>query len=161
MHKRLACARGGYTWSGEQTLEPPFPDAGSVGVGVLAQWSRIPHNGRHMITRSAYGRGGEVFARVTLGEALPERLDEMTREIREHVLPALKMQDGFTGILVLADRKSGKVRAVTLWESEQAMNTTEEAAYWLRVFSAGAAGGEVAGVERYEVVSSEEEEVQP
>ena len=102
-----------------------------------------------------------MFARVTLGEALPERLDEMTREIREHVLPALKMQDGFTGILVLADRKSGKVRAVTLWESEQAMNTTEEAAYWLRVFSAEAAGGEVAGVERYEVVSSEEEEVQP
>ncbi len=140
---------------------PPSLDAGSVGVGALARWGRIPHNGRHMISRSAYGRGGEVFARVTLGEALPERLDEMTREIREHVLPALKMQDGFTGILVLADRKSGKVRAVTLWESEQAMNTTEEAAYWLRVFSAEAAGGEVAGVERYEVVSSEEEEVQP
>ena len=112
-----------------------------------------------MISRSAYGRGGEVFARVTLGEALPERLDEMTREIGEHVLPALKMQDGFAGILVLANSQSGKVLAVTLWESEQAMNTTEEAAHWLRVFSAEAAGGDVTGVERYEVVSSEVEGV--
>ena len=121
----------------------------------------MPHNGRHMISRSAYGRGGEVFARVTLGEALPERLDEMTREIMEHVLPALRMQDGFAGTLVLADRTSGKVLAVTLWESEQAMNTTEEAAYWLRIFSAEAAGGEVTGLERYEVISAEVEGVQP
>jgi hypothetical protein len=96
-----------------------------------------------------------VFARVTRGEALPERLAEMTREIREHVLPALRMQDGFAGTLVLTNRRSGKVLAVTLWESEQAMNATEEAAHWLRVFSAEAAGGEVTGVERYEVVSSE------
>jgi heme-degrading monooxygenase HmoA len=95
-----------------------------------------------------------VFARVTLGKALPERLDQMTREIMEHVLPALRMQDGFAGALVLADRGSGKVLAVTLWESEQAMNATEEAAHWLRVFSAEAAGGEVTGLERYEVVSS-------
>ncbi len=102
-----------------------------------------------------------MFARVTLGKALPERLDQMTREIMEHVLPALRMQDGFAGALVLTDRGSGKVLAVTLWESEQAMNATEEAAHWLRVFSAEAAGGEVTGVERYEVLSSEVEGVQP
>ena len=95
-----------------------------------------------------------MFARVTLGKALPERLDQMTREIIEHVLPALRMQDGFAGALVLTDRGSGKVLAVTLWESEQAMNATEEAAHWLRVFSAEAAGGEVTGLERYEVVSA-------
>jgi heme-degrading monooxygenase HmoA len=121
----------------------------------------MPHNGQYIIGRSVYRRGGEVFARVTLGEALPERLDEMTREISEHVLPALRMQDGFAGTLVLADRTSGKVLAVTLWESEQAMNATEEAAHWLRVFSAQAAGGEVTSLERYEVVSSEVWRSQP
>ncbi len=102
-----------------------------------------------------------MFARVTLGKALPERLDEMTHEIGEHVLPALRMQDGFAGTLVLTDRRSGKVLAVTLWESEQAMNATEEAAHWLRVFSAEVAGGEVTGLERYEVASAEVRRAQP
>jgi heme-degrading monooxygenase HmoA len=102
-----------------------------------------------------------VFARATIGEALPERLDKMTHEIREHVLPALRMQDGFVGVLVLVEHESGKVLAVTLWESEQAMNSTEEVAYWLRVFSAEAAGGIVSGVERYEVFFSEVKRTQP
>jgi heme-degrading monooxygenase HmoA len=78
----------------------------------------------------------------------------MGHEIGEHVLPALRMQAGFAGALVLADRGSGKVLAVTLWESEQAMEATEEAAYWLRVFSAEVAGGTVRAVERYEVFFS-------
>ena len=79
----------------------------------------------------------------------------MTHEIREHVLPALRQQDGFSGALVLVKRASGKVLGLTLWESEQAMNATEEAAYWLRVFSAEAAGGMITDVERYEVIISE------
>jgi heme-degrading monooxygenase HmoA len=102
-----------------------------------------------------------VFARATIGEALPERLDKMTHEIREHVLPALRMQDGFAEVLVLVERGSGKVLAVTLWESEHAMNATEEVAYWLRVFSAEAASGMVRGVERYEVFFSEVKGTQP
>ena len=97
-----------------------------------------------------------MFARITtIGEAPPERLDDMTHEGIEHVLPALRQQDGFFGGLVLVERASGKVLALTLWESEQAMNATEEAAYWLRVFSAEAAGGMITEVERYEVIISE------
>jgi heme-degrading monooxygenase HmoA len=98
---------------------------------------------------------GEVFARATFGEAPPERLDEATQEILEHVLPALRIQDGFNGALILVERGSGKVLGVTLWESEQAMDATEEAAHWLRVFSAEAAGGMVTGVGRYDVLFSE------
>jgi hypothetical protein len=45
--------------------------------------------------------------------------------------------------------------AVTLWESEEAMRATEGADYWLRAFGAEVAGGEVTGLDRYEVVSSE------
>jgi heme-degrading monooxygenase HmoA len=103
-----------------------------------------------------------VFARITtIGEAPPERLDDMTHEIREHVLPALRQQDGFSGFLVLLERASGKVLGLTLWESEQAMNATEEAAYWLRVFSAQAAGGMITEVERYEVIFSEVKGARP
>ena len=85
----------------------------------------------------------------------------MTHEIREHVLPALRQQDGFSGFLVLLERASGKVLGLTLWESEQAMNATEEAAYWLRVFSAQAAGGMITEVERYEVIISEVKGARP
>ena len=92
-----------------------------------------------------------MFARVSEFEARPEQLDEMKREGVEHVLPALRIQEGFDGGLVLADRGSGKVLAVALWESEQAMDATEEAAHWLRAFGAEAAGGMLKGVERYEV----------
>ncbi len=102
-----------------------------------------------------------MFARVTIGEAPPERLDEATHEVIEHVLPALRMQDGFAGALVLVERGSGKVLGMTLWESEQARNATEEAAYWLRVFSAEAAAGMVRGVERYEVFFSEVKGARP
>jgi hypothetical protein len=79
----------------------------------------------------------------------------MTHEIEEHALPALRRQDGFAGAIVLVERASGKVLAVTLWESKQAMDATEEAAYWLRVFGAEAASGMVRTVERYEVFVSE------
>jgi hypothetical protein len=92
-----------------------------------------------------------VFARVSEFEARPEQLDEMNREGVEHILPALRMQDGFNGGLVLADRQSGKVLAVALWETEQAMDATEEAAQWLRVFGVEAAEGMLKGVGRYEV----------
>jgi hypothetical protein len=78
----------------------------------------------------------------------------MHHEGIEHVLPALEMQDGFSGGLVLADRQSGKVLAVTLWESEQAMDATEDASHWMRIFSAEAGGGTVSSVQRYEVLFS-------
>ncbi len=92
-----------------------------------------------------------MFARLSEFEAHPRHLDEMHREGLEHVLPALRMQDGFGGGLVLANRQSGKVIAVTLWESERARDATEEAAHWLRDFGAEAAEGMIRDVERYEV----------
>ena len=102
-----------------------------------------------------------MFARVSEFEAHPEQLDEMKREGVEHVLPALRIQEGFNGGLVLANRRSGKVLAVALWESEQAMDATEEAAHWLRAFGAEAAGGMQKGVERYEVFFLDVEGTRP
>ena len=64
-------------------------------------------------------------------------------------------KESLEGSLVLANRRSGEIVAVTLWESEEAMRATEGASYWLRAFGAEAAGGEVTALERYEVVSSE------
>jgi hypothetical protein len=43
---------------------------------------------------------------------------------------------------------------VTLWESEQAMDTTEDASHWLRIFGAESGGGTISSVQRYEVFFS-------
>jgi hypothetical protein len=102
-----------------------------------------------------------MFARVSTLEARPEQLDEMNREGVEHILPALRMQEGFGGGLVLVDRPSGKVLVISLWESEHAMDITEEAAYWLRSFGVEASGGMLKGVERYEVFLSEVKGARP
>ena len=96
-----------------------------------------------------------MLARVSTFEGAPEQVDELTRYAREQVLPALEELEGFSGILGLADRQSGKVLAVTLWESEQAVRASEEAANQLRDESAETASETIAGVERYEVTFAE------
>jgi heme-degrading monooxygenase HmoA len=104
---------------------------------------------------------GEMFARVSTYEGRPEQLDEMHQEGMEHVLPALEMQDGFCGGLVLADRQSGEMLVVTLWESEQAMDATEDASQWMRIFGAQSRGGTINRVERYEVFYAAVQEAPP
>jgi heme-degrading monooxygenase HmoA len=99
--------------------------------------------------------GTSVFVRMFTIEGRREQLDEFSRAGEEKVVPALQRFDGFEGLLVLANHQNGKILVVTLWKSEEAMRGGEEASYWLRTFSAEAAGGEVIDVERYEVVFSE------
>jgi heme-degrading monooxygenase HmoA len=92
-----------------------------------------------------------MHARVTTLEGPPDKLDDATRHIREHLLPQLQQQDGFKGFIALGDPQSGKVLGVVLWESEEALRASEEAADRMRGESAQATGARVAGVERYEV----------
>ena len=96
-----------------------------------------------------------MFGRVSTFEGSPEQVAELTRFAREQVLPALEGLDGFSGILGLVDRQSGKVIAVTLWESEEALRASEEAANRLRDEGAEAANETITGVERYEVTFAE------
>jgi heme-degrading monooxygenase HmoA len=96
-----------------------------------------------------------MHARVSKLEGPPEQVNELGRIAAEWVAPALTQMEGFRGILALADRQSGKVEVVTLWESEEAMRQSEEEADQLRGDTARAAGETtIAGVERYEVVLS-------
>jgi heme-degrading monooxygenase HmoA len=84
-------------------------------------------------------------------EGPPDRMDEGLRQAREHVLPLLQQQDGFKGFIALGDRQSGKLIGVSFWESEQALQASEEVGERTRSDSAEAVSGSVAGVERYEV----------
>ena len=93
-----------------------------------------------------------MHARVSIFEAAnPEQVDGMLRQVREQVLPQAKQMDGFKGLIALGDRQGGKTLGITLWESEEAMRASEEAANRMRSETAEASGEQMAGVERYEV----------
>jgi heme-degrading monooxygenase HmoA len=93
-----------------------------------------------------------MFARVSTFQGAPEGLDDSLRNVEEQVLPAARRLEGFAGMLALVDRASGKTVGITLWETEEHMRASEEAANRLRAETAEAAGEEIVSVERYEVV---------
>jgi hypothetical protein len=92
-----------------------------------------------------------MFARVTRVNVRPESLRQGHHKIEEHLIPALRMQKGYSGDLLLANKENHKLLAVTLWKDEQNMHATDEAAHWFRVFCAEAFDGKVKDVETYEV----------
>jgi hypothetical protein len=92
-----------------------------------------------------------MFARATRFNIRLESLQQGHHQIEEHLIPALRMQKGYSGDLLLANKEDGKMLAVTLWEDEQQMHATDEAAHWFRVFGAQAVDGMVTDVETYEV----------
>ena len=59
-----------------------------------------------------------MFARVSTAQTTPDSWDESLAIWREQVLPRLRQQQGFKGIVVFGDRKTNKAGSVTLWETE-------------------------------------------
>jgi heme-degrading monooxygenase HmoA len=92
-----------------------------------------------------------VYARISTLEGPPEHIDEELRQVRENILPQIQQQEGFKGMAALADRQTGKTLGITFWESEEALEASEEAAGRLREDSAEAMSDTIAAVERYEV----------
>lgn len=92
-----------------------------------------------------------MFARVSTFRGPVDQTSEGIRVAREQILPAARLQDGFKGIYILFDRSSGESIALTLWETEEDLRASEEAALRARTESAEASGDAVVGVRRYEV----------
>jgi len=96
-----------------------------------------------------------MFARVSTLQGPPDQVDEGIRAVQEQVIPAARQMRGFQGMLALADRTTGKMVGITLWETEDALRESEDAANQLRSGTAGAGGADVVSVERFEVVVDE------
>ena len=79
-------------------------------------------------------------------------MDDALRNVREQVLPQLHRQDGFKGLMFLANYRSGELQLMSFWESIRAMQASEEEAKRLRAGVAEAGDQEITGVERYDVV---------
>lgn len=96
-----------------------------------------------------------MFARVTVTEFDPDRIDSGIESFNSQVVPTAKAQDGFKGALLLADRAGGRGMGITLWETEDARTRAGEALDVARAATLKAMGGGAPPVDEYEVVASE------
>ena len=94
-----------------------------------------------------------MHARLTTVEGVPShKMDDAARHLQEQVLAQLQQLDGFEGFIAVRDRENGRLRGLALWESEEALRATDEAAARIRGGVTEATGGKIASVESYEVV---------
>src|ERR671910_3661077 len=86
-------------------------------------------------------RYAPMHARMSTLEGSPDEMDEGLRDVKEHVLPLLRQQDGFNGFIALGNRQSGELIGFTFWEGEQTMHATEEVGSRTRRGTAQEIGG--------------------
>jgi hypothetical protein len=91
-----------------------------------------------------------MHARVTSIAGSPADADAGINDFRANVVPFAR--DHGKGAILLVNRESGEAIAITLWEDEQALRASEEAADELRAGAAGQMGAtQTPTVGRYEV----------
>ena|SRR5215211_810834 len=92
-----------------------------------------------------------MHARMTRYQgATPESVDEAL-ETKKGVLPTeFGQTEDMKGVVFLVDRESGDIIVMSLWQDEEALRASEDAATRLREEVTGP--GETASVERLEVV---------
>ena len=67
-----------------------------------------------------------MYARHVTVRGLADKIDDGIRSVREQVLPLLQACDGFRGQLLLVDRQKGEAIGISLWDSEEQMQASEE-----------------------------------
>jgi len=95
-------------------------------------------------------------ARVSSLEGSPADIDDSVGKVQDETLPKVRKLDGSVGVIVLADRASGRVTVLTLWESPDALQKSEQQADRLREQAAKSGGQSIAGVDRYEVAVAQQ-----
>ena len=59
-----------------------------------------------------------MHARVSTAQYQLDKLDEGIQIYRESVLPEMRQQPGFKGVMALVDRSTGKAISLSLWGTE-------------------------------------------
>ena len=73
-----------------------------------------------------------MYARVTLVQILPGKIDEAIGIFRDSVVPAAQQQKGHKGHYLLTDRKNSKGISISLWETEADMTAGETSGHYLQ-----------------------------
>ena len=92
-----------------------------------------------------------MFVRVTWIEGSPDQLERGVSSFQSQVAEPFREAPGFLGAVLLANKQAGHAAAVTYWESEQALETSEERANSTRAQARDSSGVQVRDVERFEI----------
>jgi heme-degrading monooxygenase HmoA len=96
-----------------------------------------------------------MFARVIRASMAADKLEQAIATYQQTILPSFATQRGFLGGILLVDRPTGAVRALSYWEDEGAMRDSEAMAAEGRARAAQESGAHMEEPERYELVVSE------
>ena len=91
-----------------------------------------------------------MLARVARYEVDSHRIDDAVAAFGD-AAREIETLDGFAGGWVLVDHEDGRTMTVTLWENPVALENSERKASSARREAAGAVGGSVLSVEKFEV----------
>jgi hypothetical protein len=90
-------------------------------------------------------------ARVSLMEGSPDAIDEGLEKTRGDTLPKVRAISGNVGAIGLADRSSGRVSMITLWDSRASMSGSAQEADQLRQRTADMTDQTIKNVALYDV----------
>ena len=93
-----------------------------------------------------------MVSRLNFLETAPDRIDDVTRVIRELVHPGIREEGGYVGYIVLGDRETGRALGVTLWENDEAREASDAVAHQIRPRVEQGTGGTMRAVETYDVL---------
>ena len=71
-----------------------------------------------------------MHARVTSGQVQRGKMQEAIDLVNNEIVPAAKAQKGFQGLYVMTEAASGKLLAITVWETEEDMLAVEVSGYY-------------------------------
>jgi heme-degrading monooxygenase HmoA len=74
--------------------------------------------------------GKAMYARVTLVQVLPGKIDGAIGLFQDSVVPAADQQEGHKGHYLLTDRESGKGISISLWETRADMTAGESSGHY-------------------------------
>lgn len=92
-----------------------------------------------------------MYARVNTLPGPRDGVDEVIKNAREKVIPAVRQVPGNAGIISLVDRATGRTIGITLWQNEESLRQSQQAASGIRQETVADAGGSVVSVESFEV----------
>ncbi len=99
-----------------------------------------------------------MFARVSTYEGGdPANKATTLGFLHDYVIPAARAMGGWKGMYFLSDASASKTLSITLWDSEESLRASEEAASKLRTEGTRQAGSQTVKVERFEVVTADTE----
>ncbi len=70
------------------------------------------------------------YARFTSYYTQPGKVEEQTQIFRDSVVPAARKMPGYNGLFLLTDDLQNRCRSISVWETEDNLNTNEHSAYY-------------------------------